>query len=211
VRQSSIATLKAPTAYAHKGQILEQLQDAVQEHEVIAIVHQKPGNLAPRERAVEPYALWFTDGGFIRELDRCERHRDHGLPSMVAWLSWRFGLGPVAAREKVRVAKALATLPEIDLAFSRAEVSYSKVRAMTRIATPETEAKLSHMARKGSAAQLETLCRGVEQVTGTSPDALARWVRSRPCKEGMVRIEIRVHADEAALLMKAIDAAVEEA
>jgi len=147
----------------------------------------------------------------IRELDRRERHRDHGLPSMVAWLSWRVGLGPVAAREKVRVAKALAVLPEIDLAFSRAEVSYSKVRAMTRIATPETEAKLSHMARKGSAAQLETLCRGVEQVTGTSPDALARWVRSRPCKEGMVRIEIRVHADEAALLMKAIDAAVEEA
>ncbi len=117
---------------------------------------------------------------------------------------------PVAAREKVRVAKALATLPEIDLAFSRAEISYSKVRAMTRIATPETEAKLLHMARQGSAAQLETICRGVEQVTGTSPDAQARWVKSKPCKDGMVRIEIRVHADEAALVMKAIDAAVAE-
>ena len=66
------------------------------------------------------------------------------------------------------------------------------------------------MARQGSAAQLETICRGVEQVTGTSPDAQARWVKSKPCKDGMVRIEIRVHADEAALVMKAIDVAVEE-
>ena len=58
----------------------------------------------------------------ISELDRGQRHRDHGLPSMATWLSWRVGLGPVAAREKVRVAKALAELPHISLAFSRAEV-----------------------------------------------------------------------------------------
>lgn len=64
VRQSSIATLKAPTAYAHKSEILEQLQDAVQEHEVVTIVHHKPSDPAPKSRDVEPYALWFTDGGF---------------------------------------------------------------------------------------------------------------------------------------------------
>ncbi len=148
----------------------------------------------------------------IRELDRRERHRDHGLPSLVAWLSWRVGLGPVAAREKVRVAKALGELPQIDLAFSRAEISYSKVRALTRVAMPGTEAKLLHMARHGSAAQLETICRGVEQVSGMSAEVgrIARWVKLKPCKDGMVRLEIRVHADEAALVMKAIDAAVEE-
>lgn len=64
VRQSSIATLKAPSEYAHKGEILESLQDAVQEHEVIVIRHHKPGDPAPRDRTIEPYALWFTDGGF---------------------------------------------------------------------------------------------------------------------------------------------------
>ncbi|MCC6620943.1 MAG: DUF222 domain-containing protein [Deltaproteobacteria bacterium] len=47
----------------------------------------------------------------IREMDRRGRHAQHGLPSMAAWLGWRVGLGPVAAREKVRVAKALADLP----------------------------------------------------------------------------------------------------
>jgi len=86
----------------------------------------------------------------IAELDRRARHRDHGLPSMAAWLSWRVGLGPVAAREKVRVARALTELPQIDAAFARAEVSYSKVRAMTRIATPANEARLLHLAKEAS-------------------------------------------------------------
>jgi len=64
VRQSSIATLKAPAAYAEKTEVLERIQDAIQEREVIRIVHHKPSDPAPRERVVEPYALWFTEGGF---------------------------------------------------------------------------------------------------------------------------------------------------
>lgn len=147
----------------------------------------------------------------VRELDARQRHRDHGLASMAAWLSWRVGLGPVAAREKVRVAKALGELPEIDAAFARAEVSYSKVRAMTRIATPENEGRLLHMAKNATAAQLETICRGVEQVTGRCGDGRARWVRLVPCKDGMVRLEARLHPDEAAMIVRAVDAAIEEA
>ena len=146
----------------------------------------------------------------VRALDARQRHRDHGLPSMAAWLTWRVGLGPVAAREKVRVAKALGTLPQIDAAFAKAEVSYSKVRAMTRIATPESEGRLLHMAKNASASQLETICRGVEQVTGKTADGQARWVKVIPCKDGMVRIEARLHADEAGLVIKAIEAAMEE-
>jgi len=105
----------------------------------------------------------------VRELDRRERHRQHGLPSMAAWLNWKVGLGPVAAREKVRVAKALGDLPQIDQAFARAEVSYSKVRAMTRIATPESEGRLLHMAREATGAQFDVICRGVQQVTQSDP------------------------------------------
>ena len=144
----------------------------------------------------------------VRELDARQRHRDHGLASMAAWLTWRVGLGPVAAREQVRVAKALGELPQIDAAFAKAEVSYSKVRAMTRIATPENESRLLHMAKNATAAQLETICRGVEQVTGQSADGQARWVKLVPCKDGMVRLEARLHPDEAALILKAIDAAI---
>jgi len=144
----------------------------------------------------------------VRELDARQRHRDHGLASMAAWLTWRVGLGPVAAREKVRVAKALGDLPQIDAALARAEVSYSKVRAMTRIATPDNEGRLLHMAKNASAAQLETICRGVEQVTGKSADGQARWVKLVPCRDGMVRLEARLHPDEAASILKAVDAAI---
>jgi hypothetical protein len=64
------------------------------------------------------------------------------------------------------------------------------------------------MAKNASAAQLETICRGVEQVTGRSPDGQARWVKVLPCKDGMVRLEARLFADEAALVLNAVDTAI---
>ena len=61
-----------------------------------------------------------------------------GFRSCAAWLSWRVGLDPGAARERVRVARALATLPLLAEALARGKLSYAKVRALTRVATPET-------------------------------------------------------------------------
>src|ERR687895_1274624 len=65
-----------------------------------------------------------------------------GFASCAAWLSWRVGLDPGAARERVRVARALEHLPRLAQALARGELSYAKVRALTRVATPETEAQL---------------------------------------------------------------------
>src|SRR2546428_2695170 len=65
-----------------------------------------------------------------------------GFTSCAAWLTWRVGLDPGAARERVRVARALGTLPRLAQALARGELSYSKVRALTRVATPETEERL---------------------------------------------------------------------
>ena len=65
---------------------------------------------------------------------------DAGFKSCAHWLNWRTGLNLGAAREKVRVARALADLPLLSEAMRCGELSYSKVRALTRIATPETEA-----------------------------------------------------------------------
>src|SRR5688500_10327345 len=67
----------------------------------------------------------------IREFDAAEGWFSDGALSCAHWLSWRIGLDLGAAREKVRVARALAELPLIDEAFRRAAVSYSKVRALT--------------------------------------------------------------------------------
>ena len=69
-----------------------------------------------------------------------------------------------AAREKVRVARALADLPEMSAAMRRGTLSYSKVRALTRIATPEDESTLLDFARCATAAHVETLVRAWRRV-----------------------------------------------
>ncbi len=96
----------------------------------------------------------------IRRFDESGGWADQGALSCAHWLSWRVGLELGAAREHVRVARALAGLPLADVALSRGEISYSKVRALTRVATPATEAALLDMARSSTASQLERICRG---------------------------------------------------
>ena len=74
------------------------------------------------------------------------------------------GLDLGAARERVRVARALSTLPLLAQALARAEIPYAKVRALTRVATPETEERLLAVGRTGTAAHVERLVRGWRQV-----------------------------------------------
>jgi hypothetical protein len=78
--------------------------------------------------------------------------------SCAHWLNWRCGVGMVAAREQVRVARRLRELPLVRDAFAQGRISYSKVRAITRVAHPEIEAKLVDLARWSTAAQLERAC-----------------------------------------------------
>ena len=82
----------------------------------------------------------------IREFD-ARGGWNTGFRSCAAWLSWRVGLDLGAARERVRVARALEALPLVAEALARGQVSYAKVRAITRVATPETEARLLGVAR----------------------------------------------------------------
>ena len=71
----------------------------------------------------------------LRVFDMHEAWGPAGFKSCAEWLSWRIGVGIKAAREKVRVARALGTLKQVDALFGRGELSYSKVRAITRVAT----------------------------------------------------------------------------
>ena len=80
------------------------------------------------------------------------------------WLDHRCGLGPCAARERIRIGRALARLPRIDAAFRDGVISYSKVRAITRVATPDTDAMLLAITEGSSAAHLESLVRTYERV-----------------------------------------------
>src|SRR5690349_12481210 len=95
----------------------------------------------------------------VAEFDRSEAYTRHWLPSTALWLNWQCGIGMIAAREKVRVARALEDLPEIRAGFASGEFSYSKVRAMTRVATPANERVLVDIARGGTASHVEKLVR----------------------------------------------------
>ena len=146
----------------------------------------------------------------IREFDRAGGWYRQGALSCAHWLSWRIGLGLGPAREKVRVAHKLAELPLLDEAFRRGELSYSKLRAMTRVASPDNEAALLDLARNSTAAQLERMCRLYRQAHPPERPSPRdqddrRWVVTRPTDDGMVAIQIRLNAEEAARLMRAIE------
>lgn len=95
----------------------------------------------------------------IREFDAREGW-SNGFKSCAHWLSWRVGYAPGAAREHVRVARALGTLPLLSRALARGEVSYAKVRELTRVATPDTEERLVAVGRAGTAEHIERIVRG---------------------------------------------------
>ena len=91
----------------------------------------------------------------IGEFDRREGWKPAGHKDCAAWLEMNTGVNRVTARERVRVARALLELPETSGAMSRGELSFSKVRGLTRVATAENETELLPLARECTAHQLE--------------------------------------------------------
>jgi hypothetical protein len=147
----------------------------------------------------------------IREFDE-RAGWNHGFRSCAAWLSWRIGLDLGAAREKVRVARALGTLPRLAHALVCGELSYAKVRALTRVATPETEERLLAVGRAGTAEHVERIVRGWRRVDRLAEaKESARQQKSRalhvyPDGDGMVVIRGRLTPEVGALLLRALEA-----
>jgi len=100
----------------------------------------------------------------VGEFDRREAWRAWGCASVVHWLGWQCGLDARSARERVRVARALFEFVVIRDAFVSGALSYSKVRAITRVATPENEGKLVEMARNATASQMERIVAAYRRV-----------------------------------------------
>jgi len=129
-----------------------------------------------------------------------------GADSCAHWLAWRVGWDLVTGRERVRVARKLGEFSVIDDALRRGEISYSKVRALVRVATPENEVLLLDHARLMTASQLEKLCRKYALVQRHCQDphplgdAQRRSVRRRDTEDGMVKIEAVLHPEEAELV-----------
>ena len=148
----------------------------------------------------------------LGEFDRREGWTGWGLQSCAHWVSYRCGLGLQAAREKLRVGRRLLELPLVREAFAAGELSYSKVRAVCRVARPETEATLLEMARYATTAQLEEIVRTYRKVTGREElrdandrhDARSnRWYWD---DDGSLVIQARLSPDNGAVFLAGLEA-----
>jgi hypothetical protein len=150
----------------------------------------------------------------VAEFDRRDAHEAWGFHSCAGWLSWRCSVAPRAAREHLRVARRLDELPLVRETFSHGELSYSKVRAISRIAKPEQEAELLELARHATAAQLERVVRGYRRAVSleSAQDAEERRHLSFSWEEdGSLSFRGRLTPEEGALFVAAIEAAREAA
>ncbi len=147
----------------------------------------------------------------LRTFDESGAWAKQGLRSCSSWLSWRVGWDVRTANEHVRVAIRLGKLPKIDDALRRGEMSFAKVRAMVRVATPQNEEMLLEEARYSTGAQLEKICRQYASVrrhdhdTTVNDDQQRRYITRRDTADGMVRVEAVLHPEEAALVWAAIE------
>ncbi len=151
----------------------------------------------------------------VAEFDREKAFERHGLANTAQWLNWQCGIGPEAAREKVRVARSLEQLPEIADAFAKGEISYSKVRAMTRVATAANESVLVHVARHGTAAHVEKLARKFKWTQRRDAAKLAQRQHEQRSVTYFFDIDdqfvlnARLPREIGAVVRKALEAAVE--
>ena len=154
---------------------------------------------------------------FIAELDRREAWgMDGSVKSCAHWLNWQCGIALGAAREKVRVARALELLPKISAALVKGEISCSKARAMTRIAEQSNEEYLLMIANHGTAAHMVRVVRGVWQVKRINhQQAAQKQFAERSLNwywddDGSLVINARLPADAGAVVVKALEAAGDE-
>jgi len=151
----------------------------------------------------------------IRRFD--ERNGWAPCVSCAEWLGWRTGLAPGAAREHVRVARALADLPKLSDAMRRGKVSYSKMRAVTRVATAETEDDLLNVALSGTAAHVEKIVRAWRCVDREAEQAEdrrrheTRSLRTWVDEGGMVVVRGRLSPEVGAVVRRALEAACDQA
>jgi hypothetical protein len=150
----------------------------------------------------------------VAEFDERQGWASWGTQSCAHWLSWRCSIGATAAREHVRVARRLPELPLIREAFAAGRLSYSKARALTRVATTDNEAALVEIAEHATGAQLERLVSKYQLAARASASVAeaSHERRGLVCRwDGdMLRLEGTLDAEAGAAVLRALSAAEEQ-
>jgi hypothetical protein len=150
----------------------------------------------------------------VREFDDRFGWKKWSFRTCAEWLAWRSEIGLSAAREKMRTAHALRALPAISAAFAEGRLSYSKVRALTRVADLRQEDLLLAYALSTTAENVEERCRQIRNVAPESAHHAQRAWRNRSLtmwrdeKRGLLRFTLEVPIEEGELVARAIDCAV---
>jgi hypothetical protein len=151
----------------------------------------------------------------IAEFDRRNGWAQDGMQSCAHWLNWKCGIAIGAAREKVRVARALENLPRVAAAMASGQLSYSKAREITRIGNEHNEDALLAIAEHGTAAHVERLvrayrsCQEAEQLSREQRQQQNRRVSFRYDDDGSLILTCHLPAEAGARVMKALDVAVD--
>jgi len=149
----------------------------------------------------------------IREFDERAGFLQWGLSNCAEWLAWRCDLSMTTAREKVRVAHALKTLPVMSASFASGELSYTKVRALTRVANRDNEDDLLAFALRTTAVNVEDRCRELRCGSEASLDTASRAFANRSLRirkdhhRGVMTITVDIPLGSGELVEKALDKA----
>jgi hypothetical protein len=150
----------------------------------------------------------------VRDFDDRFGWKKWTFKSCAEWLAWRSSISLSAAREKVRTAQALRSLPAISVAFAEGRLSYSKVRALTRVAHSYDEDSLVKHALDATSAQVEERCRQIRNVAPDSVHHARRAWQNRSLTvwrdegRGTLRLTVALPIEEGELIVRALDCAV---
>ena len=149
----------------------------------------------------------------VRQFDERAGFLRWGLDNGGEWLAWRCDLSLITAKEKLRVAHALKILPAIAASFSQGELSYTKVRELTRVATPDNEQNLLDFALRTTATNVAQRCQELRMGDESSIDAAARAFANRSLRirrdphRGTMMVSVELPMESGELLEKALDKA----
>jgi hypothetical protein len=146
----------------------------------------------------------------IGDYDASGGWKSWDMRSCAEWLSWRCQIASGTAREHVRVARALRTLPVVHGEFAAGRMGYSKVREITRIATPATEAGLAGIMTPMTAGQAERFARAHRECSqdqpGTREPRTSLKFRTDP-DNGEVSVTLYLPPTDGAVVLQALRAA----
>ena len=149
----------------------------------------------------------------VRQFDERAGFLRWGLDNGAEWLAWRCDLSLITAKEKIRVAHALKILPAISASFSQGELSYTKVRELTRVATGDNEQNLLDFALRTTASNVAQRCQELRMGDESSIDTAARAFANRSLRirrdphRGTMVVSVELPMESGELLEKALDKA----